>query len=341
LSLLALLAGCASGPLLPTQMPRPVLSTAPESPALTAEQILLRNLVAYQDRLYRVSGPLLTSNPDLCKGNNARNLFGFTAKNKYSWSPELADSAQSLLGLDDRLQVLGVLPNSGAQRAGLKPGDKLVSVEGKPIPGGQNAERQAAALLAPMVSRKSSVSAVIQRNGASVPMTINLTRACAYGVVLGNADNINAYSDGQRVLITRGMMNFAQSDDDLALVLAKEMAHNSLLHPGKQKTGATSADIIDNLVRVRPDMSAMAGAAGLRPMPQELDAAADVLALYMVARAGYRYENAPRFWEKLARQVPANILNGYTAIHPATEYRLSVIGKIVPEIKAKQAGRQA
>jgi predicted Zn-dependent protease len=172
-------------------------------------------------------------------------------------------------------------------------------------------------------------------------MTTNLTRACAYSVELGNADNINAYSDGRRVMVTRGMVNFVQSDDELALVLAKEMAHNSLLHPGRQKTAATSADIIDNLVRVRPDMSAMAGAAGIRPMPQELDAAADVLALYMIVRAGYRYDNAPLFWEKLARQVPANILNGYTAIHPATDYRLSVIGKIVPEIKAKQASRQA
>jgi hypothetical protein len=340
-ALLALLAGCASGPLLPTQMPRPVLSTAPEAPALTAEQVYLRNLVAHQDRLYRVAGPLLTSNPDLCKGNNARNLFGFTAKNKYSWSPDMADAAQAVFGLDDRLQVVGVLPNSGAQRAGLMRGDKLVSIEGRPIPGGQNAERQAAALLAPMVSRKTSVSAVVQRNGASVPMTINLTRACAYSVELGNADNINAYSDGRRVMVTRGMVNFVQSDDELALVLAKEMAHNSLLHPGRQKTAATSADIIDNLVRVRPDMSAMAGAAGIRPMPQELDAAADVLALYMIVRAGYRYDNAPLFWEKLARQVPANILNGYTAIHPATDYRLSVIGKIVPEIKAKQASRQA
>lgn len=338
LALVGMLAGCAGT--LPTQMPRPVLSTVPDAPVLTPEQIYLRSLVAHQDRLYRVAGPLLTSNPDLCKGNNARNLFGFTAKNKYSWSPELADSAEKLLGLDDRLQVIGVLANSGAQRAGLMRGDKLVSVEGRAIPGGQNAERQAAAILAPMVSRKTSVNAIVLRNGNSIPLKINLTRACAYSVELGNADNINAYSDGRRVMVTRGMINFAQSDEELALVLAKEMAHNSLLHPSKQKNSATAADIIDNLLRIRPDMSAMSGAAGMRPMPQELDAAADVLALYMVARAGYPYEHAPRFWEKLSRQVPATVLNGYTAIHPATDYRMSVIEKIVPEIKAKQAGRQ-
>lgn len=338
--LLALLAGCASVPL-PTQMPRPVQPSVSTAPAPTAEQAFLRTLVNYQDRLYRVAGPLLVSNPELCKGNNARNLFGFTAKNKYSWSPDLADAAQTLLGLDERLQVIGVLAGSGAERAGLKRGDKLVSVEGTAIPTGPNAERRAAGVLAPMVGRKSSVNAVVERGGATVPMVIRLTRACAYSVELGNAENVNAYSDGRRVMITRGMMNFAQSDDELALVLAKEMAHNSLLHPSKQKTSATAADLIDNLLRIRPDMSAMAGAAGLRPMPQELDAAADVLSLYMVARAGYRYEQAPRFWAKLANQYPASLLNSYAANHPATEYRLSVIEKIVPEIKAKQASRQA
>ena len=87
--LLALLAGCATQGPVPTQMPRPVPPTV-VTQAVSADQAMLRNLVNYQDRLYRVSGPLLTSNPELCKGNNARKLFGFTAKNKYSWSPELA-----------------------------------------------------------------------------------------------------------------------------------------------------------------------------------------------------------------------------------------------------------
>ena len=341
-ALVALLAASATqGPRAPPPPdPRPGGPPPGATPAPTAEQTLLRQLVTYQDRIYRVAGPLLTANPELCKGNNARNLFGFTAKNKYSWSPELADAANTVYGLDDSLQVVGVLPGSGAERAGLKRGDKLVSVEGKPMPAGRDAERQAASVLAPLVGRKSAVNMVAQRNGQNVPVAINLTRACAYAVELGNADNVNAYSDGRRVMVTRGMMNFAQSDDELALVLAKEMAHNSLHHPARQKNVAASADVIDNLLRIRPDMSAMSGTSGLRPMPQEMDAAADVLALYMVARAGYRYDDAARFWEKLASQQPASILNGYTRNHPATEYRLKVIQNIVPEIKAKQANRQ-
>lgn len=331
LPIVLLLSACA------TQFPGAPSTGTPQVSA--AEQTALRSLVAQQDRLYRIAAPLLVNNTDLCK-NNARNLLGFTAKNKYSYSAEFADAAQVALGLDERLQVMGVLAGSGAARAGVRRGDMLVAVDGKPMPQGGNAERQAAAMLAPLVGSLASVKLTVLRNGAKVTLDVALTRACAYNIELGNADNINAYADGRRVMVTRGMMNFTHSDEELAQVLAKEMAHNSLGHAAKQRMGATLGDIIDNLARIHPDLSTMTGTAGVKAMPQELDAAADMLSLYMLARAGYSIDQAAPFWQRLASQYPATVLNGYTAIHPATAYRLSEIGKTVSEIKARQAARQ-
>ncbi len=343
---LALLAACASqvplttpGIALPGTPAAPSVPMASTPPAPTPQQLMLRDIVAQQDRLYRVAAPLLVNNTELCKGN-ARNLLGFTAKSKYSFSDELSEAAQQLYGMDDRLQVMGVLAGSGAAKAGIRVGDKLDMVEGKPVPPGTDAERQAATMLAPLINRGTSVRLTMLRNGAPVQVTVPFTRACAYSIELGNADNVNAYNDGRRVLITRGMLNFAANDNELAYVLAKEMGHNSLNHARVQRTTGTAGAIIDNLIRVRPDMSAMAGTSGMKPMPQTMDAAADTLALYMVARAGYDINTAPRFWERLASQYPASTLNGYTAIHPATAYRLSVMDKILVDVKGKQAGRQ-
>jgi hypothetical protein len=313
---------------------------APQRPQVSAaDEAMLRSLIAHQDRLYRVAGPLLVSNPDLCKGN-ARNLLGFTAKNKYSYSTELVHAAQTLLGMEDRLQVMGVLANSGAARAGLRRGDKLVEVEGQPMPQGPNAERETAAMLGPLISTRSGIRMTVLRDGANTALNLPLTRACGYSIELGNVDTVNAYDDGRRVMITRGMMNFARSDEELAYVLAKEMAHNSLGHAGRQNMTATIGEIIDNLTRIRPDITALAGTSGVRPMPQELDAAADTLSLYMLARAGYNIDHAPRFWQRLAAQYPPSVLNAYTAIHPSTSFRLSIMGKIVADIKAKQAAKQ-
>ena len=59
----------------------------------------------------------------------------------------------------------------------------------------------------------------------------------------------------------------------------------------------------------------------------------------MAARAGYDIDGAPAFWQKLAAQYPPTTMNGYTAIHPATAYRITAIEKAVAEIKAKQASK--
>jgi len=175
------------------------------------------------------------------------------------------------------------------------------------------------------------------RNKTTQTVTVPLTLACAFSIELGNSDNVNTYADGRRVLITRGMLRFAQSDEELAYLIAKEMAHNSLGHAIRQRMVATTAGVIDNLLRTQPDATAIAGTAGIRPFPQDLDAAADSLSLYMLVRAGYSIDNVPAFWQRLATQYPASVPNGHTAIHPATSYRLAMIGKVTQIVKAKQA----
>lgn len=337
-----LFGGCAAPP--PPQVkPAPVAAPVPvppqpikppPAPAYTPEQQALRQLSAQQARLYSVAAPLLVNNPQLCKGN-ARNLLGFTAKNQYSYTDEFIDAAHKGLGLDERLQVTGVLAGSGAARVGVRPGDKLVSVDDNPMPQGRNAQGEALKILAPLVSGRSSVTLAVLRNGADVAMNVPLTLACAFGIELGNADHVNSYADGLRVLVTRGMLNFAATDEELAYVLARGMAHNVLKHPTRQRMSATVAGIIDNLVRMRPDMSVMVGTSGVKPATPDMDVAADKLALYMVARAGYSIDNALPFWQRLATQFPAGVLNGYTAIHPATAARLSTVEKTILEIKAK------
>ncbi|KAF1046561.1 MAG: Beta-barrel assembly-enhancing protease [Herbaspirillum frisingense] len=334
---LTILAACATqetgAPPAPSKTPLPVAVQAPK-PVETPQQKELRELIGQQDRLYRVAAPLLTTNAQLCRGN-AHNLLGFTAKNKYSFPIEYADTARSL-GYDERLQVTGVLPGSGAEQAGIQRGDVLMSVAGKPMPQGTDAERQAAVLLSPLVVKKAPISLGVLRNGQTRVLNVPLTFACAFSIELGNADNVNTYADGRRVLITRGMLKFAQTDEELAYLIAKDMAHNILGHAIRQRMVSTIAEVIDNLLLPHPDPTTTAGTAGIRVYPQDLDAAADTLSLYLLARAGYGIDNVPAFWKRLADQYPSSVPNGYTALHPSTTYRLSMIDKVTQIVKAKQ-----
>lgn len=339
-----LLVACATQQSVPpSQAPLPAPSesaqvlTAP--PTGTASMEALKTLVQMQDRLDRIAAPLLLKNADLCK-TQARNLLGFTAKNRYSYSSEFTDAASNLFGLQERLQVIGVLGGSGAALVGIKPGDVLLKAEDKDLPQGQNAERIAATILAPMVSRKASVKMSVLRNGEALQLNVPLTRACGFRVELGNADNVASYADGARIMITRGMLGFSKSDEEVAFLIAKEMAHNALSHPAKNRSYSAMAAMIDNLIQVKPDLSLLITGGGIKAYPLEMDAASDHLALYMLARAGYSIENTRLFWQRLADQYPQSVLSSHTALHPNTSARITAMAKAASEIRSKQAAKK-
>jgi hypothetical protein len=346
ISLALLLQACGTiRPGAPLPAPLPQDRPAPQdvqpvlTPRMAAAAQSLTKMAALQDRLYRVAAPLLINNAELCK-SQARNLLGFTAKNRYSYPGEFNEAAHVAFGMDERLQVTGVLAGSGAARAGLQRGDGLVSAGGKPLPTGPNASTLAGAVFGPLVSAQANLPMLVERGDKNRQLSIPVTRACGFGVELGNADNINSYADGQRVMVTRGMMHFAETDDELAYLMAKGMAHNILGHAAAQRNVSTIDSIIDNLMSVRPDTSMLIGSGGIKAMPQEMDAAADHLSLYLLARAGYKIEGAAPFWKRLAATYPATVLNGYVANHPATAYRLAAIEKSVSEIKGKQSAKR-
>ena len=338
-----LLTACqGAGPVIkgPVVVPAQPLPTVPDiSPRVAAAAEALTRMASMQDRLYKVAAPLLINNAELCK-TQARNLLGFTARNRYWYPGDYSEAAKVAFGMGERLQVTGVLAGSGAARAGLRRGDELISASGKMLPTGPNASSSAGAVFGPLVATKATLDMAIERDGKNRQLAIPVTRACGFLIELGNSDNINSYADGQRIMVTRGMLNFAQNDDELAVLLAKGMAHNILNHARLTNSSATLGSLIDNLGNVHPDTSMLIGSAGIKAMSADMDIAADNLSLYLLTRAGYRSNAAAPFWKRLASTYPASVLNGYVANHPATAARLAAIDKSSAEIKAKQGAKK-
>jgi hypothetical protein len=338
-----LLSACATqAPRAPGTTPR-ITERPVEAPSLTPQMAAaadtLTKMADLQHRLYKVAAPLLIQNAELCKGQ-ARNLLGFTAKNRWSYPGDYNEAAHVAFGMDERLQVTGVLAGSGAARAGLQTGDVLLAAGGKPLPTGEHALSQAGAIFGKIIASQASLPMTVERRRSERQLTIPVTRACAFAIELGNSDNVNAYGDGSRVLVTRGMINFTHNDDELAFVLAKTMAHNMLGHPAAQRNSATIGSIIDNLKSITPDTSMLIGSGGIKAMPAEADAAADRLGIYLAARAGYDIEDAPAFWKRLAEAYPPTVLNGYSANHPALPQRLAAVEKATADIKSKRSAKR-
>ena len=129
------------------------------------------------------------------------------------------------------------------------------------------------------------------------------------------------------------------ADSRVAELLARLEAHELVERRLDLRSGAVT---LHTAVpgAVQPDVSMLTGAAGIKPMPQELDVQADTLAIYLLARAGYNVDNAARFWQRLATQVPATVANGYTALHPGTNSRMAAINRAVTDVRAKQAAKK-
>lgn len=346
-SLTAMLLGACATPVPPAEEPAaaearpatPAVAAAPvaqppAAPVATPAQIaMLRTWEEQQTRINNVAAPLLINNTALCK-RQARDLAGFTAKTQYSYSKELAPAAQAAFGLGDMLQVMSVMPGSGAERSGLQVGDRLVSAQDRIVPRGPNAERDAAAVFGSAMQGRSSLTLRILRAGAPMTVEIPLTRACAFGVELGNADYVNSYTDGQQVMITRGMLGYVRSDQELANVLAKEISHAILTPPPRPPWRSMIASL--RMFRgVEAAVTPESLRAGLKPYSPVLDSTADKLSLYMLAAGGYEIDNTIDFWKQLASRYPATDRDSHTALHPATAYRFSVMTAVSKVVKSK------
>jgi predicted Zn-dependent protease len=149
--------------------------------------------------------------------------------------------------------------------------------------------------------------------------------ACAYSVQLDVSDELNARADGTRVFISTALTTFAEADDELALILAHELAHNILEHRVRFDREAPARRVFGNFA-VAPSSLAAA----------ERDA--DRWGLYLMARAGFDEGVAAPFWRRFGA---ANWRVRWAQWgHPSAETRARQLEAVEAEIvAARSSGR--
>jgi len=266
------------------------------------------------ERLHAVAWPLVTAGEPLCRQRGkSRQSLGLVADafNRHD-NGQWFQSLCALWGVgEDTVVVTGVMPDGPAARAGVQRGDVVRLANGRPVdPSGRPGEltRRLDELAA-----SGPVGLELLPAGQPVAVTIPApANVCdtRFTVVVG--DSVNAYADGKSVFATYGAMNLFSRDEDLAVVLGHEMAHNILGH-------------------VRQDAS---GKATGTTSP-EAEAEADAVGLYFTARAGFGIKDAPNVWRRLAAQNPTQISAG--GDHPSTAARFLNLEAVRDEILMRQA----
>ena len=330
--------GCA-GPVTKAQTVSPALAAVEKA---RQEQIAFDTLESRQKRLSAVSFPIQRAAAPLC-GEHTRFRGGFQTASRFDYDQPFRDAAVKRHGLSGAQQVLWVDSNSPAYHAGLKSGDILVSADGTDFPAGRNAEEKWSKIYSNAV-KDGAVYLAITRGDRSLTVHMKPDKVCAYDVLLMQDDSVNAFADGEKVHITSGMMRFTETDQELALVVAHEIAHNAMRHIDKQQRNRIGGAIAEGLISglacayggVCGLRTGMADAAA-RAFSKEFEAESDYVGLYIMARAGMEIEGAADFWRRMAAEYPANIATNHTATHPSSPERFLAMEQTIEEIKRKKS----
>lgn len=171
---------------------------------------------------------------------------------------------------------------------------------------------------------------------------------CDFEIVVDPSQKgLNAHADGQNVVVYPAMIDFAKNDSQLAFVIAHEFAHSIMAHVASTQKNVAIGGILGTIADVVASSQGIdtggqigklgANAALMRYSP-DFENEADYVGLYILARAGYKVEDAPGFWRQMSLQVPQAIYA--TSTHPNNPSRTLAMQNTVAEINAKKSAKQ-
>lgn len=351
--LTATVVGCAPVTRVPTVDPKEAAREAEKQ-----RELFVTSYVADSQRLHRVTYRILRDNAEFC-GEKVRAGTGIKVIDEDTFKDDYRAAATRLYGFGDgQAAIVGVALGSPADRAGIRVGDVVTGFAGRAY--GEEAKREQKsyqsrdeAALAEMAADERSrdeivadigrpVNIDIQRDGQAQKFTIVPEPVCAYGDAVAVSPLVNAMADGHNIVFTTAMMRFAKTDDELAVVVGHEVAHNHMGHIDKQHGNQAIGFLFDLVfagfgVNTQGLFTKLAGQA----FSQAFEAEADYVGLYMAARAGFPIETAPKFWRRMAEANPASIEKSVGSTHPSTPERFVALEKTVDEIDAKIAAHAA
>lgn len=302
---------------------------ASAEPAQNVQQVAeLRELQALDQRVADIGWRLATANLALCPQQVV--ATGITLHTASQYVQAYRGAAQAAFGLvGDDPGVLSVAQGSPAWEAGIRPGDRLVAIDGVPFTpatapdakqGSYVATDSAMQRLETIPAGQRPVISLI-RDGAAREVVLAPVAACASRFELATGNAFNANSNGTVVQVF-GRLVTALPREDLALVIAHELAHNVLGH---------NQAIRDR--KLPKGLAALFGSGGRAR--RDFERVADRYGIYMTARAGFAYADAPGFWRDLAAS--GGLGAWIAATHPTPGNREKNAAAVVAEIARLQA----
>jgi hypothetical protein len=304
------------------------------------QRLFLESQIARQARLDNVALPLLQAGAPLCSGAVTTRIgIRFTSRSYFN---DQYLPAAMLMGLTDTVVLAGVTKGSGAERVGLRAGDRLLSANGSSriVPEDNDQQRIDKRLPA----GRASIPMVYRRDSIEHAVTVPADTVCAYDPVVITSSELNAYADGRAIYVTSRMLEFASDDDELATVVGHEIAHNAMHHTDAQTKNATVGALFGAILDIAAATQHVnTGGAyanqfaklGAQVYSQDFEREADYVGLYILAGANRPITKAPNLWRRIAQESPTSITFGSS--HPTTAERFVRLDQWSKEVERKVA----
>ncbi len=284
-----------------------------------------------------------SSNADICNKTDFNS--GLTFANENVMGLKIARFFPEKINLGSRVSIIDIVKNSPADKAGLALGDVILEVDDFIFPEGKNALKKISKHFKD-IEEKSVKNIKIDRKGEILTFDINQKKICNYPIIFTQDKIVNAYADGKSIIMTQGMVDYAKDDNEIAMVIAHELAHNDRGHLDAKKKNTLlmgSIGFILDLMTIYYSGGTAGGNAentemwskiGAEAYSIEFEKDADYGGLYYAYRAGYDITKVKNFWERIGSENPKQI--AISSTHPATAERYLQIEKTVEEINKKK-----
>jgi beta-barrel assembly-enhancing protease len=286
-------------------------------PALAAadagsDVVALQALRQLDARVADVGYRLARGGADLCADRVP--LSGIVPHHLAQYDEDFRDAAVSAFGLGAGPSVLVVASGSPAASAGIRADDRLVSIDGRAFPAGapsgKSVSYEAAEQAIVMLERAfadGSAELVLSSGEQVRTAHVDAETGCPSRFQVDPSRSLQGSADGTYVEVSSGLVAFAETDDELAALLAHELAHNILDHRVRLDQAGVKRGLLKYFGR---------NARLIRATEVE----ADQLSIYLLDRAGYSPDAAAQFWKRFGPRSQG--LLGTMATHPNWKARV-------------------
>jgi beta-barrel assembly-enhancing protease len=270
-----------------------IANMVPRDPGVVALQAL-------DLRVAHIGHTLATRNLRLCPKRANQTGLILHSLGQYPASSRKMMIDQFALGSAPTVQ--SVVAGSAAARAGLLEGDQIIAINGTATPkiltkGAKfSVVETTQAMLDAALARGPAQLSIARKGNATARIDPDAGCPSLFQVVPGR--KLAASAAGRYVQLNSGIVEATQDDDELAFIVAHEMAHNILEHKMRlDRIGRSNAN-----VRVTEDE-------------------ADVLGLKLMLGAGFEPDAAARFWAREGHRMDGGIFPEGTHRSPGKRHQ--------------------